>query len=297
MVPEIDALILTKNEDIHIERCLKSIQNLVSNIYVIDSGSTDNTRIICEKYKVKFIVNPFISHPQQFNYGLEILRNNNSQWVLKIDADEFFTNKLIQEVKKELAQNNKLFAGYAIKRKIIFNEKVLNFGGVTTTQLRIFQTSLGFCEDVFMDEHIKVKGKVKILKESFFDYSLKGISWWTEKHNIYSTKEVINSYVLNNDLNNSNNFKILFKNRIKRLFKTKIYSKIPLLIRPFFYFLFKYIFLLGFLDGKEGLIYNFLQVLWYRFLVDVKASELKKYAIKNGLTLRESVKPFFDIDL
>ena len=54
---DISALILTKNEELHIERCIKSINNLVSEIYVIDSGSTDKTRFICEKYNVKFFVN------------------------------------------------------------------------------------------------------------------------------------------------------------------------------------------------------------------------------------------------
>ncbi|HDM78648.1 MAG TPA: hypothetical protein ENG51_19620 [Deltaproteobacteria bacterium] len=62
----------------------------------------------------------------------------------------------------------------------------------------------------------------------------------------------------------------------KRWFKENLYLRLPLFIRPFLYFIYRYFFRLGFLDGKEGLIFHFLQGFWYRFLVDAKIYELRK---------------------
>ena len=295
MNKKIAAIILTKDEGIHIERCIKSIQNLVSEIYVIDSGSNDETKYLCEKHNTKFFYNKFYNHSTQFNWGLDIVRKENFQWVLRIDADEIFTPKLIDEINRILKSLDDEISGLAIKRKIIFNYKILNFGGTSTMQLRIFRPNLGFSENKFMDEHIKVKGKVKFLKEPFFDHNLKSLTWWTQKHNIYSNKEVIDllNFKKNVFLENGSLSK---NNKIKRFVK-RIFYKTPILIRPLIFFFIRYVLLLGFLDGKTGLIYNFLQCFWYRFLVDAKIIELKIYSKNNNLNLIDSARKVFNIDL
>lgn len=286
----IAALILTKDEELHLERCLKSIKGLVSDIYVIDSGSKDKTADICKNNNAKFFFNKFISHSKQFNFGLNLLRGDNFKWILKIDADEIFTPNLIKEITHEINKENHDYSGFAIKRKIIFQGKVLNYGGVTTTQLRIFKANDGYCEDVFMDEHIKVRGKVKYLKEPFFDYCLKNITWWTQKHNFYSSREVYSMFSNTSTIYELNKSKLTYKNKLTRFLKQNLYLKSPILLRAFLLFLFKYFFLLGFLDGIQGLIYNFLQSFWYRFLVDVKILELRSFSKKNNLSLKESIK-------
>ena len=63
---------------------------------------------------------------------------------------------------------------------------------------------------------------------------------------------------------------------LRRWVKDKIYLKFPLFVRPFLYFMYRYFFRLGFLDGKEGLIFHFLQGFWYRFLVDAKYYEYRR---------------------
>lgn len=293
----IAALILTKNEDIHIERCILSINKLVSKIYVIDSYSKDNTKNICQKYDVQFLENKFYNYSNQFNWGLEIIKKNNHRWVIRIDSDEIFTPKLIDEIENSLNNINHNFSGILLKRKIIFNDKILNYGGTSTYQLRIFRPYLGFCENRFMDEHIKVKGKIKFLNEPFFDHNLKNLSWWIQKHNLYSNREVVDLLEINqiNEFLQKGN--LSGNNKIKRFFKVFIYGNTPILIRAFIYFLYRYIILFGFLDGKAGLIYNFLQGFWYRFLIDAKIIELKNFSKKNNISLKESAKTVFDIDL
>lgn len=296
MKNKIAALILTKNEELHINRCIKSISSLVSEIYVVDSGSQDNTKNICEKYNVKFFFNEFVTHSKQFNYGLNLVKKDKFKWVLKIDADEIFTPKLLKEIDATINDHKEQFSGLAIKRKIIFHGKVLNFGGVTTNQIRVFKTNEGFCENVFMDEHIKVKGIIKNLKEPFYDYCLKNITWWIRKHNLYANKEVLNILFLNNDKKKSKEIRLSYENQKTRFLKVNLYQKSPILLRSFLFFLFKYFFLLGFLDGTQGLIYNFLQSFWYRFLIDVKILELKNFSKKHNISLQESIEPVLGID-
>ena len=294
---DIAALILTKNEEIHIERCILSIKKLVSKIYVIDSYSTDNTKNICLKYDVQFLENKFYNYSTQFNWGLEIIKKNNHRWVIRIDSDEIFTPKLIDEIQNLFGNINQNLSGISLKRKIIFNDKILNYGGTSSYQLRIFRPYLGFCENRFMDEHIKVQGKIKFLKQPFFDHNLKNLSWWTQKHNLYSNREVIDLLELNQINEISQKGDLSENNKYKRFFKVFIYGKTPILIRAFIYFLYRYIGLLGFLDGRSGLIYNLLQGFWYRFLIDAKIIELKNFSKKNNISLRESAKIVFDIDL
>ena len=293
----IAALIITKNEEIHIERCILSIKKLISKIYVIDSYSTDNTKNICQKYNIQFIENKFYNYSSQYNWGLEIIKKYNHRWILRIDSDEILTPKLIDEIKNSLSNINQNISGICLKRKIIFNDKILNYGGTSSYQVRIFRPNLGFCENRFMDEHIKVKGKIKFLKEPFFDHNLKNLSWWTQKHNLYSNREVIDMLEITKKDEFLQNGNLSKNNKFKRFFKVLIYGKTPILLRAFIYFLYRYICLLGFLDGRSGLIYTFLQGFWYRFLVDAKIIELQNFSKKNKISLTESVKKVFDIDL
>ena len=293
----IAALILTKNEAIHIERCILSIKELVSKIYVIDSYSTDNTKNICLKYDVEFLENKFFNYSTQFNWGLEVIKKNNHKWVIRIDSDEIFTRNLVHEIENSLSNIDQKFSGISLKRKIIFNDKILNYGGTSSYQLRIFRPYLGFCENRFMDEHIKVKGKIKFLKEPFFDHNLKNLSWWIQKHNLYSNREVIDLLEINKIDKFYKKGNLSKNNKFKRIFKVFIYGKTPILLRTFIYFLYRYFGLLGFLDGRRGLIYNFLQGFWYRFLIDAKIIELKNFSKKNNISLKESAKIVLKINL
>lgn len=293
MSNDIVALILTMNEEIHLERCINSIKNLVTKIYIIDSGSKDKTREIASKYDASFFHNKFYNYSTQFNWGLNIVRNGNHKWILRIDADEILTPKLNKEIKKTINNIEDNVAGIAFPRKIIFNNKTLNFGGITSIQLRLFKSNLGHCENTFMDEHIRVKGKVKVLREPFFDHNLKNLSWWIQKHNLYSNREVIDSLNLYKKKVYLDKGSLSKNNQIKRFIKKSIYKKFPLFLRGFLYFLFRYFLLLGFLDGQAGLIYIFFQTFWYRFLVDSKQVELKNFCKNNNLTLNEGVKRIF----
>ena len=63
------------------------------------------------------------------------------------------------------------------------------------------------------------------------------------------------------------------------------------------YFVYRYIFKLGFLDGKEGFIFHTLHAFWYRFLVDTKVYQIEKLAKKNNQTIQEVVLDHYGMDI
>lgn len=135
-----------------------------------------------------------------------------------------------------------------------------------------------------MDEHIKLStGKTKELEHDLVDDNLNDLTWWTTKHNNYATREAVDI------LNTIYGFKLydevvpdFFGSQEQKRRKLKhVYVGLPLFIRPFIYFLYRYFIKLGFLDGKQGLIWHFLQGFWYRFLVDAKIYEIYSEAGKD----------------
>jgi hypothetical protein len=151
--------------------------------------------------------------------------------------------------------------------------------------LRIWRNGYGRIEDRWMDEHMVVwGGRVVTFLGGFSDHNLNDLSFFTEKHNKYAVREAIE--ILNQRLNLFPRDDVLtaggtsVQTAVKRLFKEKIYNNIPFTLAALGYFLWRYIFQFGFLDGRSGLIYHFLQGYWYRFLVGAKVMELEM-AVKN----------------
>ena len=292
----ITALIITKNEQIHIERCINNIKKLVSDVLIIDSFSNDNTIEIAKKLNIKFIQNKFINHAKQFNFGLSQL-SQDTDWVLKIDADEILTSSLIAEIKNKLPKLDKNINGIYIKRHLVFQDTLIKYGRLSPVRLlRLFRFQKGKCDNRWVDEKIKVEGKTVQFKEYIVDQNLKSLSEWVRKHDRYSSAEALNYLLIKynslfNDIEQSQlNFETL---SVVSLKSRNLYAKLPLIIRAFVIFSYRYFFCLGFLHGKAGLIYFFLQSLWYRILVDAKILEVEKLIKKNtkiDLAIKEKLK-------
>lgn len=292
----ITALIITKNEEIHIERCINNIKKLVSDVLIIDSFSNDNTIEIAKKLNIKFIQNKFINHAKQFNFGLSQL-SQDTDWVLKIDADEILTSSLIAEIKNKLPMLDKNINGIYIKRHLVFQDTLIKYGRLSPVRLlRLFRFQKGKCDNRWVDEKIKVEGKTAQFKEYIIDQNLKSLSEWIRKHDRYSSAEALNYLLIKynslfNDIEQSQlNFETL---SVVSLKSRNLYAKLPLIIRAFVIFSYRYFFCLGFLHGKAGLIYFFLQSLWYRILVDAKILEVEKLIKKNtkiDLAIKEKLK-------
>ena len=265
------AIILTKNEEKNIEKCINSLASITKRIVVVDSYSDDNTVNIARKKGADVFLNPFINYATQFNWALENT-NINTEWILRIDADEEFTVELCDEINKKLPEMPDEVTGITINLRVVFMGKWLKHGGMYPWKLlRIFRNKVGRIENRNMDEHIKLsRGRVAAFKNDFIHHDFKNLEYWTHKHNWYSNREVKDYFEHLEMPDDSMQNKWAIK---KRKVKNGIYYKIPKFTRAHLFFIYRYYIKLGFLDGKEGKIFHFLQAYWYRFLVDAKIYE------------------------
>ncbi|NNH86649.1 glycosyltransferase family 2 protein [Acinetobacter terrae] len=287
-------ILLTYNEEIHLERAIKSIKSIASEIYVVDSGSNDKTVEIAENSGAQVFYNKFINQAKQFQWALDNIPIA-CDWVMRLDADEIIEEDLQQEIRKKLYDLPLNIVGVNLKRKHIFMDRWVRYGGrYPVTLLRIWRKGHGYMEDRWMDEHIYVKGGETItLLGGFSDHNLNDLTFFTDKHNRYATREALEVLNQRHNLFNRNdeqqltNHTVSRQAAVKRLIKEKLYNRIPFTVAALAYFLYRYIFQLGFLDGRSGLVYHFLQGYWYRFLVGSKIMELEQ-AI-SGMTDKKEI--------
>jgi glycosyltransferase involved in cell wall biosynthesis len=290
MKNNLSILILTYNEEKHIRRCIESLLKITDRIYMVDSYSNDETVKIAESLGAKVYQNKWINYAKQFQWGLDNCPID-TEWVMRMDSDEYILPELVNEINSELENFGDDISGIYIKRRVIFKNRWIKHGGkYNEWLLRIWKYNNGYIEERWMDEHIVLReGKTSKLKNDLVDDNLNDLTWWTQKHNNYATREAIDILNINYRFSNNNEVKsTLFgeQEEYKRQLK-KIYAKTPLFIRPFIYFTWRYFIKFGFLDGKQGLIWHFLQGFWYRFLVDAKIYEIKNKAKIQDKTVEE----------
>jgi glycosyltransferase involved in cell wall biosynthesis len=283
-------VILTKDEELNLEKCLKSVGSLPTQIVIVDSGSTDKTLEIAKKYKAEIYTHPFTTQADQFNWAVDTLKIT-GEWILRLDADEELLPELLHEIKEKLPLLSEEVKGVILSRRVYFMNRWIRHGGYYPTWLlRVFRTGAGRSEDREMDEHlILTSGVATKFTNDFIDNNQKGLKFWIAKHNNYSTREAY-AEMKKYEIAVSTSLHAGQAER-RRWLKEKIYARFPLFIRPFLYYFYRYILRLGFLDGMPGLIFHFLQGFWYRFLVDAKIYEIRK---KKSLTLQRLAKDLRD---
>lgn len=300
MLKPISVIILTYNEEKNIEACLKSLDGWAEDIFVVDSYSNDHTLEISRIFTDKIFQHPFENQAKQLNWALENLPIN-TEWVMRIDADEKVMPALRDELVDKLHTLENDITGLYVKRRVYFMGRWIKHGGYYPTWLlRIWRKNKAYCEERWMDEHMKVvEGKVSFLESDIIDENRKDLHWWIGKHNSYATREAIDIFNLKYGFLDYDTIpsKLLgTQEQRKRWIKEKIYANMPLFVRPFLYFVYRYIIKLGFLDGREGLIWHVLQGFWYRFLVDAKIYEIEKRARSEGKSVREVISDLYGIE-
>lgn len=281
MKTDITVIILTFNECRHIKRCIDSVKGFCSDIVVVDSFSTDDTQAIAESLGARFYQNVFINHASQFNWALDNI-NINTEWVFRLDADEYIEAGLKKELASILPTAQPDLTGFFVRRKYVFLGQWIRRGAMYPIDvLRVFRRNCGRIEQRWMDEHIVLeRGRTAHLQGNIVDDNLNSVSWWVDKHNKYATLEMLELFNLKYGFLNSDSFsvdKIAGQAKLKRWLKNSIYSKLPYFVRPMIYFLYRYVFKLGVLDGVKGFAFHFMQGFWYRCLVDLKLLEAEMW--------------------
>lgn len=264
---DITVIILTKNEECNIEKCILSAKQIASRILVIDCGSTDNTVPFAEQKGAEVFYHEWEGHANQFNWALDSC-GIKTTWVFRLDADERISKELAFEITEKIrnAASEKV-DGYKMRWRIYFMDKWIKHGGTHKPYfLRLFRYGKGRIENRLMDEHIIVEGNVEKLSGDLIHYDYKGLDAWLNKHIWYSQLE-LQMYQMSSDISDGNEIQ-----KKKRGF----YYKLPIFFRAKVYFWYRYYIQLGFLDGKEGKIFAFMQAYWYRLLIDAKIYESGK---------------------
>jgi glycosyltransferase involved in cell wall biosynthesis len=289
--PGVAIIILTYNESVHLPRALKHIAGFAQEVFVIDSFSTDDTVALAKAGGAQVLQHPFQNYAKQFEWALENAPIT-AEWVMRLDADEVVEADLAEEIAKRLPNLPQDVTGINLNRKTIFQGKFIRHGGrYPLTLLRIWRRGKAHIEDRWMDEHMYLtEGRAVTFSGGFADHNLFDLTFFTAKHNGYASREALD--VLNQRLHLFEpQLKLAQEStakqaKIKRLLKESIYNRLPFELSASLYFLYRYIFQLGFLDGRKGFVYHVLQGFWYRFLVGAKLRELE-IAAKNAANEEE----------
>jgi len=288
-------IVLTCDEERNLGACLESVRGLAEEIFVVDSGSSDRTREIALRYTDHVVEHPFENQARQFNWALDHLPLR-SEWVLRLDADEYLLPELREEISASLPGFPPQVTGLYMKRRVIFRGRWIRHGGFYPTWLlRLFRRGKARSEFLEMDEHLVVlEGETRRLEHDFVDENRKGLAFWTRKHEAFAEREarilhgralvvqgrtpVDRKHAIGQEEGGLQGRLTGEQPERRRWVKRNLYDRSPLFARALAYFLYRYILRAGFLDGMEGLVFHVLQGFWYRFYVDAKLWELRRAA-------------------
>lgn len=277
----VTVIILTKNEELHLGRCLERLRALEPRrVVVVDSESTDTTAEIARREGAEVVVHPWPGNQAaQFNWALDAL-DIRSEWVLRLDADEYLSPELTEEIRTKLPEMPADVSALVIPLGRYFLNRRLRHGIVNgIAMVRMFRRGCCRYEQRLMDEHLQIlSGRSETLTHPFYDHSLLPLSAFIAKHNGYADREaalLLAEKYKDADSEGADGVGLADAVAAKRRQKS-LYGRMPLFWRSTAYFIYRYVFKLGFLDGKEGFLWDFLQGWWYRTLVDAKVMEVER---------------------
>jgi glycosyltransferase involved in cell wall biosynthesis len=275
----ISVVVLTFNEERNLEACLSSIAGLTSQIFVVDSGSTDCTMSIARQFGADVVTHAFESHARQWQWALSTLPLK-SNWVLALDADQALTPELRASISERIPQWVAAGspAGAYVNRRQVFRGRWIRHGGYYPKYLlKLFRRdAVRLDASDLVDHHFHVAGATAILDGDLIEDNRNEdqIRVWIDKHNRYAVQQAREEQTraVTADQRPTRPFGSPDE---RTRWRKRIWYRLPLYARPFGYFIYRYVFRLGFLDGKEGFVFHFMQAFWYRLLVDINRDELR----------------------
>jgi glycosyltransferase involved in cell wall biosynthesis len=289
-------LVPTFNEEINVERNLASVVGWAQEVFVLDSLSKDGTLGVVAKFpEAKVFEHAFEGYSKQWNWAIDNLPWT-ADWIMLLAADEYLSAECKADIEQAIADAERRLAagdgaapvGFFLNRKLIMFDTWLRFGGPWPSwHMRIWRRGRGRYEERSVNEHLKLDGASAYLKEAFIHDDRKGLTEWLARHNKYSTFEAIELVKGEEPAD----IKIsLFGNQPerKRFLRYRVWNHLPM--RPLLWFLYSYIFRLGFLHGRAGYRYARLGEM-YQYWQDLKVEELQDAARARGLEARKAAKP------
>ncbi len=291
---DLSVIILTYNEKLHIARAIGNVQPIAREVFVVDSFSTDGTVETALSMGAKVYQNKWENnHARQMNWALDNLPVKTS-WVLRLDADEYLTPELIEELRTRLPSLDADVTGLALPRKQYFFGRLVH----PLKLLRVFRYGKARSEERWMDEHIQIfEGRAEEMSNMFIDHNLNTLGWWIRKHDNYSVREAIELLDVEIGILPVADARgdIGAHSAAKRRAKAR-YVRQPLFLRSSAYFIYRYVFKFGFLKGRAQFLWDFFQGWWYRTLVDAKIWEVKRACGSDREKILDYIRDNYGID-
>jgi putative colanic acid biosynthesis acetyltransferase WcaF len=268
----LDVLILTHNEELNLPATLASVAALATNVFVLDSHSTDQTAAIAEKSGAKVFQHDWEGYATQKNWGLDNLPLQ-SPWTLILDADEALTPELAEEIRALLSRpaDDVKEAAFRLNRVLIFmGRPIWHCGYFPSWNIRLFKRGHARYEDRQVHEHMVVHGPIGHLRGLMRHEDRRGLEHYIAKHNRYSTLEARELY---RQVEPWPGFKQFFADRVarRRFIKYRLATKIA---TPWaFRFFYMYVLRAGFLDRQAGLCFC-LFISSYELFIRMKYQDL-----------------------
>lgn len=293
-------IILTYNEALHIERCLAYAERVADEIVVVDSYSTDGTPELAARLGARVSQHAWTNYASQFNWALANIEVR-TKWVMRLDADEMLDEALTDSLKRQLAGASTEVGGFELNRRIRFMGQEIRHGSMAPMWVtRIWRNGHAHCESRWMDEHMVVDvGRVDRIHGSVVDDNLNSLTWWTDKHNRYASREALDLLMHEHQEAPRAGRAASHLNRqaqVKRWLKTEVYARLPIATRAWMYYFYRMVLRGGILDGSQGMAFHTLQGLWYRLLVDYKVAEVRRHVDEQGGSWTEAVRHVLGVD-
>jgi glycosyltransferase involved in cell wall biosynthesis len=283
----VSAVVLTRDEELNLPACLASMTDLVDEIFVVDSGSTDSTRQIAAAAGVIVITHEFTGHSAQWQWALRQLPLQHD-WVLGLDADQRLTRELADELRELFRTGGTAgFDGFYVARRNIFRGKWIRWGGYYPKRfIKLFRRDRLVHEPAdLLDHHFRVQGKAGMLQHDLIEENRKedNIDFWVQKHLRYAELLALEEARRRAGMTPTTVQPALFGDPDERAeWQKKTWTRLPRFVRAPAYFLWRYLFRLGFLDGKQGFAFHFLHAFWFRLITDLKIDEQRMRDARTG---------------
>jgi glycosyltransferase involved in cell wall biosynthesis len=273
--PFLVACILTLNEEDNISEAIRSVREISDETVVVDSGSTDRTVEIASDEGARVWSRRFDTENQQRNWAAGAIENQwPGAWIIEIDADERLTPQLGAEIRSELS-SNPARQGYLIKLRVIFDGRLLRFGGLSRTWLpRLRRATAGRYEDRPVNPHLIVShGRLGRLKAHIYHTDVASWERHLDKHNLYSSLEAKARFraVAEPSLRIGTLRALRFPHLRRRWLREHVWNALP--AKPVIYFLHSYALHFGWVDGRSGLRHAVFRS-WQTMCTDLKYREL-----------------------
>lgn len=230
MMLPLSIVILTKNEEQNIVRCLQSVKELSDDILVIDSGSIDATIQLAKSNNAKVINTQWLGYSATKNFGNQLAKN---KWILSLDADEELNESMRTHIRKIFSSTISESTAFSLQRKMVYAGKVLHHGSVSNEfRTRLFNKENARWNQTLVHEDIEFLCEVELR-------TLEGFVW----HHSFSSKE--------DHLARLEKYAQLSATQMHHQGKRATFVK--RFLSPSFGFVKNFIFKLGFLDGSAGL--------------------------------------------